>query len=93
MIKCSAWTFNMAGPILLLTDYWSACRFALPHKDQPIGLPIGQHISLKAIKPAADGTEIFKPYTPISDDDLLGYVDFVIKVFVLPAQQLACILC
>jgi cytochrome-b5 reductase len=55
-------------------------RFALPQKDQPIGLPIGQHISLKALKPAADGTEIFKPYTPVSDDDLLGYVDFVIKV-------------
>ncbi len=55
-------------------------RFALPYKDQPIGLPIGQHISLKALKPAADGTEIFKPYTPVSDDDLLGYVDFVIKV-------------
>ncbi|EIE23241.1 ferredoxin reductase-like protein [Coccomyxa subellipsoidea C-169] len=56
-------------------------RFALPYKDQPIGLPIGQHISLKALKPAADGTEIFKPYTPVSDDDLLGYVDFVIKVY------------
>jgi cytochrome-b5 reductase len=55
------------------------CRFALPHKDQVIGLPIGQHISLKAITPAADGSEIMKPYTPVSDDDLLGYVDFVIK--------------
>ncbi|KAK9805636.1 hypothetical protein WJX72_009442 [[Myrmecia] bisecta] len=54
-------------------------RFALPHKLQIMGLPTGQHITLKAVK--ADGTQIFKPYTPISDDDQPGFIDFVIKIY------------
>ncbi len=39
---------------------------------------MGQHIILKAA--GADGSDIMKPYTPVTDDDTLGYVDFVIKV-------------
>ena len=39
---------------------------------------MGQHIILKAA--AADGSDILKPYTPVTDDDTRGYVDFVIKV-------------
>ena len=56
-------------------------RFALPHPRQALGLPVGQHIILKAA--AADGSDILKPYTPVTDDDTRGYVDFVIKE---PAQ-------
>ena len=52
-------------------------RFALPHPRQALGLPVGQHIILKAA--AADGSDILKPYTPVTDDDTRGYVDFVIK--------------
>ena len=55
-----------------------ASRFALPHPRQALGLPVGQHIILKAA--AADGSDILKPYTPVTDDDTRGYVDFVIKV-------------
>lgn len=33
-------------------------RFALPHSDQRLGLPTGQHISLKVVKP--DGTEVMR---------------------------------
>ena len=53
-------------------------RFDLPHSTQPVGLPVGQHISLKAVND--DGVEIMKPYTPVSDLDVRGYVEFVIKV-------------
>lgn len=53
-------------------------RFNLPYATQPLGLPLGQHISLKAT--AEDGSEVIKPYTPVSDLGVRGYVEFVIKV-------------
>ena len=41
-------------------------------------MPIGKHISLKA---TSGGEPIFKPYTPVSDEDVhKGFIDFVIKV-------------
>lgn len=53
-------------------------RFAFPEKHWRLGLPIGQHITLKGT--GADGVEVMRPYTPVSDNDLPGFVDFVIKV-------------
>jgi len=53
-------------------------RFALPNPDDVLGLPIGQHLSVKAI---VDGKEIYRSYTPVSSDDELGYFDLLIKVY------------
>ncbi|KAJ9516208.1 hypothetical protein QJQ45_024640 [Haematococcus lacustris] len=54
-------------------------RFDLPNPKQRLGLPIGQHIAFKA--PGEDGKDVFRSYTPISDDDKLGSVTFVIKIY------------
>lgn len=54
-------------------------RFRLPHPQQRLGLPIGQHISFRAT--ADDGSDVYRSYTPISDDDQLGSVDFIIKIY------------
>lgn len=54
-------------------------RFALQHKRQLLGLPIGQHITLRFVDEA--GEEVQRSYTPVSSDDDLGIVDFVIKVY------------
>ena len=54
------------------------CRFALPRRDQQLGLPIGQHISLRAADDG--GPMLLRPYTPVSDKEQYGLVDFVIKV-------------
>lgn len=62
-----------------LTHNTRRFRFALPYRDQVLGLPVGQHISVKAS--LQDGTEVMRPYTPISDGQQRGYVDFVIKVY------------
>lgn len=37
----------------------------------------GQHLYLTA---KVDGKLVIRPYTPVSSDDDLGFVDFVIKV-------------
>lgn len=53
-------------------------RFGLPRSTDRLGLPIGQHISIGAI---IDGKEIVRSYTPISNDDTLGYFDLLIKTY------------
>lgn len=42
----------------MLTHNTRRFRFALPHADQKLGLPIGQHISLKLT--GADGAEVMR---------------------------------
>jgi len=55
-------------------------RFSLPSPNQILGLPIGQHISIAATPKNAE-KEIVRSYTPISSDEDLGYVDFMIKSY------------
>jgi cytochrome-b5 reductase len=62
-----------------LTHNTRRFRFVLPHEDQQLGLPVGQHITIKASLP--DGTEVMRPYTPTSEGFARGHVDFVIKVY------------
>lgn len=63
-------------------------RFALPHQEQVLGLPLGQHVSLKGT--AEDGSEVMRPYTPTSETTHRGQVDFVIKLY--PEGQMSQIL-
>jgi cytochrome-b5 reductase len=51
-------------------------RFGLKEGHR-LGLPVGQHINLKA---KIDGKLVIRSYTPISSDDDLGFVDLLIKV-------------
>lgn len=54
-------------------------KFALESPDQRLGLPVGQHMSFVTQGP--DGKDVYRSYTPVSDDDLRGAVEFVIKVY------------
>lgn len=63
----------------VLTHNTRRFRFVLPHQDQKLGLPVGQHISIKHT--AADGTVVMRPYTPTSDGNARGFVDFVVKIY------------
>ncbi|WKY13758.1 hypothetical protein Q1695_004528 [Nippostrongylus brasiliensis] len=53
-------------------------RFRLPSPNHILGLPVGQHVYLSA---KIDGKLVVRPYTPVSSDDDLGYVDLMIKVY------------
>ena len=54
-------------------------RFALPTEKHILGLPVGQHVSVSFTDAA--GAAVARPYTPISSDDDLGFVEFCIKVY------------
>jgi NAD(P)H-flavin reductase/DMSO/TMAO reductase YedYZ molybdopterin-dependent catalytic subunit len=51
-------------------------RFSLPTKEMELGLPVGQHLFIRA---DIDGKKVMRAYTPL--DSGKGYVDFVIKVY------------
>ncbi len=85
---------NNEHPVALDVDEWRAFplieiesishdvkkyRFGLPSPNHRLGLPIGQHISLKYID--ENGKEVQRSYTPTSSDEDLGVVDFVVKVY------------
>lgn len=53
-------------------------RFALPSNQHILGLPVGQHIHLIT---TVENELVIRPYTPISSDDDVGFVDLVIKVY------------
>ena len=63
----------------VLTHNTRRFRFVLPHQDQKLGLPVGQHISIKTT--LSDGSIVMRPYTPTSDGEARGFVDFVVKVY------------
>ncbi|GAA5945071.1 uncharacterized protein JCM15063_001650 [Sporobolomyces koalae] len=68
-------------------------RFALEHPDQPLGLPIGQHVYCRLRRkrvrgPAStDGCEegegelVQRAYTPVSLSDAKGFIDLLVKVY------------
>ncbi|KAG5654736.1 hypothetical protein H0H81_003744 [Sphagnurus paluster] len=53
-------------------------RFTLPHPQDVLGLPIGQHISVCA---EINGKDVVRSYTPISNDDDRGYFELLIKTY------------
>lgn len=53
-------------------------RFHLPSDNHVLGLPVGKHVYLSA---KIDGKLVVRPYTPVSSDDDLGYVELMIKVY------------
>ena len=53
--------------------------FALQSPTRKLGLPVGQHISLRFVD--TDGKGVQRSYTPVSGDETPGKVSFVIKVY------------
>eukprot|EP00933_Yihiella_yeosuensis_P036439 TRINITY_DN3018_c1_g2_i1.p1 TRINITY_DN3018_c1_g2~~TRINITY_DN3018_c1_g2_i1.p1 ORF type:complete len:319 (+),score=79.64 TRINITY_DN3018_c1_g2_i1:90-1046(+) len=71
-------------------------RLSLGHKDVRLGLPVGKHIVVYAPNPKScldkktwngkedpdkSRPEIDRKYTPVTNDDVTGYVDLVVKVY------------
>jgi len=54
-------------------------RFALPTPQHRLGLPVGKHITLRAVD--AEGKPFMRPYTPVSSDADLGYFDLMVKLY------------
>ncbi|XP_024387212.1 nitrate reductase [NADH] [Physcomitrium patens] len=53
-------------------------RFALQSENHVLGLPVGKHVLLSA---SINGKLCMRAYTPTSNDDDVGYLELVIKVY------------
>lgn len=53
-------------------------RFALPSKDQELGLPVASCLVVKA---NVDGEDVIRPYTPLSEHDEKGHFDLLVKEY------------
>ncbi|KDQ16711.1 hypothetical protein BOTBODRAFT_43300 [Botryobasidium botryosum FD-172 SS1] len=63
---------------IIISNNTALYRFALPHPEDVLGLPIGQHISVSA---EINGKAITRSYTPTSSDDDKGHFDLVVKAY------------
>lgn len=61
-------------------------RFGLSSENAKLGLPLGQHISLRT---HVDGEEIRRPYTPISGIDTRGYFELLVKTYPEPHGKMS----
>ncbi|KAI8882765.1 hypothetical protein K501DRAFT_295053 [Backusella circina FSU 941] len=55
----------------------SLFRFTLPEKSQVAGLPVASCVMFRFVD--KDGKEVIRPYTPTSNEEAEGHIDFVIK--------------
>lgn len=63
----------------VLSHNTASYRFGLPKPTDVLGLPIGQHISIKGV---VNGKEFVRSYTPTSlDSDSVGYFELLIKSY------------
>nr|XP_003224227.1 PREDICTED: NADH-cytochrome b5 reductase 2 isoform X2 [Anolis carolinensis] len=53
-------------------------RFGLPSSEHILGLPVGQHVYISS---KVAGNLVIRAYTPVSSDEVKGYVDLIIKVY------------
>ena len=53
-------------------------RFALPTAEQSLGLPVGQHVFVR-LRRKDTGERVQRAYTPVSRQDAVGFVEFLIK--------------
>lgn len=63
-------------------------RFELP-AGTTLGLPTGQHVIVAGVDEA--GKPVARPYTPVSDEDTVGYVDLIIKIYPQGSNLSACV--
>ncbi|GAA5820479.1 hypothetical protein JCM3770_005542 [Rhodotorula araucariae] len=67
-------------------------RFTLEHPEQPLGLPVGQHVYARLRRKAGqkdgekngrlvEGELVQRAYTPVSRDAAQGFLDLLIKVY------------
>ncbi|EME28115.1 NADH-cytochrome b5 reductase 1 [Galdieria sulphuraria] len=56
-------------------------RLAFADPETILNLPLGNHVSVKAV---VDNKEVSRPYTPISPKDTKGYFELLIKVYPAP---------
>jgi hypothetical protein len=70
-LECTLLEKEYAAPDVL------RLKFALPHGNATLGLPVGMHLGLSAM---VEGKRVMRQYTPVSKGDAKGDVELLVKV-------------
>lgn len=54
-------------------------RLDLPREDQPLGLPLGQHVFVR-LRRKDSGELVQRAYTPVSQPGAIGSIELLIKL-------------
>ncbi|CAE6470025.1 unnamed protein product [Rhizoctonia solani] len=63
----------------------SIFRFTLQASDQPLGLPVGQHVFVR-LRRKDTGEMVQRAYTPVSREREVGHIDLLVKMY-LPTDE------
>ncbi|KAG6842508.1 hypothetical protein C0991_000034 [Blastosporella zonata] len=77
-LNATAWQEYPLEKKIVVSPNTAIYRFTLPHKQDVLGLPVGQHISVCA---EINGKDVVRSYTPVSNDDDRGHFDLLIKSY------------
>lgn len=73
-----AWQEYPLEKKIIVSPNTAMYRFKLPHVQDVLGLPVGQHISVSA---EIEGKTVTRSYTPVNNDDDRGHFDLLIKTY------------
>lgn len=74
----SKWKSVRLQKVTPISPDTSIFRFALQMPDQPLGLPVGQHVFVR-LKRKDTGEVVQRAYTPVSREREVGHIDLLIK--------------
>ncbi|KAF8601756.1 nitrate reductase [Ceratobasidium sp. AG-I] len=84
-LQKTKWKSARLQTITPISPDTSIFRFALQNPDQPLGLPVGQHVFVR-LKRKDTGEIIQRAYTPVSMERDVGHIDLLIKMY-LPTDE------
>ncbi|CAE6498186.1 unnamed protein product [Rhizoctonia solani] len=79
------WKFVKLQNITPISPDTSIFRFTLQAPEQPLGLPVGQHVFVR-LKRKDTGEMVQRAYTPVSREREVGHIDLLVKMY-LPTDE------
>lgn len=85
-LQSRTWTKAILSGKKIISGDTRIFRFDLEHKEQRIGLPVGQHLMMRLRDPVTHEF-IIRSYTPISEGTDKGKLDVLVKVYFDSAER------
>jgi nitrate reductase (NAD(P)H) len=85
-LQPKVWTKAILSRKTIISTDTRIFRFDLEHKNQRIGLPVGQHLMMRLRDPVTREA-IIRSYTPISEGTDKGKLDVLVKVYFDTAER------
>ena len=79
-LRARAWTKAVLAEKKRISWDTRVFVYKLEYDEQTLGLPVGQHLMVR-LRDTATGDAIIRPYTPVSEPNMKGYLEMLVKVY------------